>query len=100
MGFSFLYLERYIRTMTKIWKKHFLSMCPMLLSWEGQLDDIRQWYDGYRVGNYLYLYNPSSINSFIDDETLKAHWIDTGGTVPKIYYGDHDDFKDQVTKLI
>jgi hypothetical protein len=45
---------------------------------EGQLDDIRQWYGGYRAGNDLHLYNPWSINSFICDGTLKAHWIDTG----------------------
>lgn len=43
-----------------------------------QLDGVRQWYNGYWAGNYLHLYNPWSINSFIDDGTLKAHWIDTG----------------------
>jgi hypothetical protein len=45
---------------------------------DDQLDDVGQWYDGYRAGNDIHLYNPWSINSFIDDGTLKAHWIDTG----------------------
>ncbi|PKY58937.1 DUF1703-domain-containing protein [Rhizophagus irregularis] len=45
---------------------------------ESQLDGIRQWYNGYQTGNDLNLYNPWSINSFINKETLEAHWIDTG----------------------
>jgi hypothetical protein len=45
---------------------------------EGQLDDVRQWYNGYWAGDDLRLYNPWSINSFIDDGTLRPHWIDTG----------------------
>jgi len=45
---------------------------------EVQLKDVRQWYDGYRAGTDVHLYNPWSINSFIDGGDLKAHWIDTG----------------------
>ena len=43
-----------------------------------QLEDVRQWYDGYRAGTDINLYNPCSINSFIDSGILKAHWVDTG----------------------
>src|SRR5687767_7267770 len=45
---------------------------------EVRLDDVRQWYDGYRAGNEIHLYNPWSINSYLDEGTLKAHWVDTG----------------------
>ena len=45
---------------------------------KGQLNDVRKWYNGYLAGNNIHLYNPWSINSFIDEGTLKAHWIDTG----------------------
>ena len=45
---------------------------------EDQLDGVMQWYDGYMAGNNIHLYNPWSINSFIDGGDLKAHWIDTG----------------------
>ena len=45
---------------------------------EDQLDCVMQWYDGYMAGNNIHLYNPWSINSFIDGGDLKAHWIDTG----------------------
>lgn len=43
-----------------------------------QLDDVRQWYDGYRARNEIHLYNPWSINSYLDEGTLEAHWVDTG----------------------
>jgi hypothetical protein len=43
-----------------------------------QLEGVNQWYNGYRAGNNILLYNPWSINSFIDDGTLEAHWINTG----------------------
>ena len=45
---------------------------------ESQLDDVKQWYNGYWAGNNLHLYNPWSINSFISRGILKAYWIDTG----------------------
>ncbi len=43
-----------------------------------QLIKVKEWYDGYRVGNGIHLYNPWSINKFIRTNTLKAHWVDTG----------------------
>jgi hypothetical protein len=43
-----------------------------------QLDGVRQWYNGYKAGKDIHLYNPWSINSFIDEGDLKAYWIDTG----------------------
>lgn len=45
---------------------------------EDQLDGVKQWYNGYRTGNGLNLYNPWSINSFINEGTLEAYWINTG----------------------
>src|SRR6266480_430457 len=43
-----------------------------------QLDDVRKWYDGYRAGNGIHLYNPCSINSYIEKGTLETHWVNTG----------------------
>jgi hypothetical protein len=42
------------------------------------LDDVRQWYYGYKAGNEIHLYNPWSINSYLDERTLEAYWVDTG----------------------
>ncbi|PKB97230.1 hypothetical protein RhiirA5_404274 [Rhizophagus irregularis] len=63
----------------------------MLLQYNGkenQLDDVRQWYNRYRAGNSLNLYNLWSINSFINEGNLKAHWIDT------------EDFKNNTSMLL
>ena len=48
---------------------------------DDQLVDVKHWYDGYRAGNGIYLYNPWSINSYLDEGTLEAHWVDTGKLV-------------------
>ena len=45
---------------------------------EGKLEDVKEWYDGYRAGNDIHLFNPWSINSYLDEGTLEAHWVDTG----------------------
>lgn len=39
---------------------------------------VKIWYDGYRATNNISLYNPWSINSFIQKKTLAAHWVNTG----------------------
>ncbi|KAF0425691.1 DUF1703-domain-containing protein [Gigaspora margarita] len=41
------------------------------------LNEVKEWYGGYRAGNGICLYNPWSINQFIDTNTLKSHWVDT-----------------------
>lgn len=45
---------------------------------KGKLEDIKKWYDGYRTGNDINLFNPWSINSYLDEGTLEARWVDTG----------------------
>ncbi|RIA99390.1 hypothetical protein C1645_811643 [Glomus cerebriforme] len=69
---------------------------------EGQLDGVRQWYNGYRAGNGLHLYNPWSINSFINKGTLEAHWINTGGTkmIKDLFWNSTEDFKNNTSILL
>uniref|UniRef100_U9TZU7 AAA-ATPase-like domain-containing protein n=1 Tax=Rhizophagus irregularis (strain DAOM 181602 / DAOM 197198 / MUCL 43194) TaxID=747089 RepID=U9TZU7_RHIID len=69
---------------------------------ENQLDDVRQWYNGYRAGNSLNLYNLWSINSFINEGNLKAHWIDTGGTktIKDLLWNSTEDFKNNTSMLL
>jgi hypothetical protein len=43
-----------------------------------QLNEVKEWYDGYRAGNGIRLYNPWSINKFITTNTLDTYWVDTG----------------------
>ncbi|RGB31707.1 hypothetical protein C1646_708301 [Rhizophagus diaphanus] len=47
------------------------------------------------AGNGICLFNPWSINQFIDTNTLDAHWVDTGGTatIKKLLWHSTKDFK-------
>jgi hypothetical protein len=47
---------------------------------KNRLTEVKEWYDGYMAGNGICLYNPWSINQFIDTNTLDAHWVDTGNS--------------------
>ncbi|GBC05413.1 hypothetical protein RclHR1_06200018 [Rhizophagus clarus] len=67
-----------------------------------RLNEVKEWYDGYRAGNGIYLYNPWSINQFIDTNTLKAHWVDTGGTkaIKDLLWNSTEVFKKNTTMLL
>ena len=43
-----------------------------------KLDDVRNWYNGYRIGSHS-IYNPWSILNYIQNKALKPYWINTSG---------------------
>ena len=43
---------------------------------EYKLQDVKEWYDGYRFGN-IEIYNPWSILNYISNKKLDAYWIHT-----------------------
>lgn len=47
---------------------------------EYKLDEVKDWYDGYRFGN-AEVYNPWSILNYIDNKSLKAYWINRSGNL-------------------
>lgn len=47
---------------------------------EYKLDEVKEWYDGYKFGN-MEVYNPWSILNYIDNGKLKAYWINTSGNL-------------------
>ncbi|WP_455046059.1 AAA family ATPase [Leptotrichia trevisanii] len=52
---------------------------------EYELKDVQKWYNGYLFGN-LKVYNPWSINSFLDHKKLKPYWVNTSGNdLIKVY---------------
>ena len=40
-------------------------------------DEIKKWYDGYRIGNVEGIYNPWSILNYLTDKELKPYWVNT-----------------------
>ena len=44
---------------------------------EDDKEEIKKWYDGYRIGNVEGLYNPWSILNYLSDKTLRPYWVNT-----------------------
>ena len=40
-------------------------------------EEIKKWYDGYRIGNVEGIYNPWSILNYLAKKVLKPYWINT-----------------------
>ena len=45
---------------------------------EYEMEDVREWYDGYQFGK-TEIYNPWSIINFLDEKTLHPYWIGVSG---------------------
>src|SRR5699024_5658262 len=44
---------------------------------EEEKEEIKKWYDGYRVGNVEGIYNPWSVLNYLTDKQLKPYWVNT-----------------------
>ena len=45
---------------------------------EYEIEDVREWYDGYQFGE-TEIYNPWSIINFLDEKKLRPYWIGVSG---------------------
>lgn len=44
-------------------------------------NEVKQWYDGFTIGNLTDIYNPWSIINFLKDRKLKPYWVNTSSDV-------------------
>ena len=44
---------------------------------EDEKEEIKRWYDGYRIGDVEGIYNPWSILNYLTDKQLKPYWVNT-----------------------
>ena len=44
---------------------------------EDEKEEIKRWYDGYRMGDVEGIYNPWSILNYLTDKQLKPYWVNT-----------------------
>ena len=44
---------------------------------EDDKEEIKKWYDGYRIGNVEGIYNPWSVLNYLTDKQLKPYWVNT-----------------------
>ena len=44
---------------------------------EEEKEEIKKWYDGYRIGNVEGIYNPWSVLNYLAKKELKPYWVNT-----------------------
>jgi hypothetical protein len=68
-----------------------------------EMEDVRDWYDGYRYGG-IPVYNPWSILNFAfaAEPALKPHWVNTGGhdLLKRLFFGKETDVKAQLSTFM
>ena len=69
-------------------------------SLEYEIDDVRDWYDGYQFGNSE-IYNPWSIINFLDEKKLKAYWVGVSGNklIDEMLDNGNSELYDDLEKL-
>ncbi|CAG8618400.1 4491_t:CDS:10, partial [Diversispora eburnea] len=90
-----LYLDKFGFTSDEV--KLLLPLCKNL-----QINDARNWYDGYIAGGTIHLYNPWSIVNLLSDGILRNYWTETGSTqtLEKCIWKASSSFKESVEKLL
>ena len=64
-------------------------------------EEIKKWYDGYRIGNVEGLYNPWSILNFLTDKELKPYWVNTSSNdLIKLTLKNSLGVKQKIEKLL
>ncbi len=78
------------------------EMKEMLLNNDMELtDEVKKWYDGYRVGGYD-IYNPWSAINYINDKKLQPYWVNTASNdlIIECLRKSDNIFKDKFSKLL
>lgn len=67
---------------------------------EYKIDDVKEWYDGYKFGDNE-IYNPWSILNFLSNKTLESYWINTSDNflIKKILNNTDDVLIEELTEI-
>lgn len=69
---------------------------------ESQMNEVKDWYNGYQIGNHL-IYNPWSIVNYIQEHgKLSAYWVNTSDNVliKDLFVRSSSSFKSQFEYLL
>ncbi|MCL2813502.1 MAG: ATP-binding protein [Oscillospiraceae bacterium] len=67
-----------------------------------RFDDVKRWYDGYRFGRMVDMYNPWSITNFLRDGRFRNYWANTASLtiLRDIFFLGSDSLKDDMAGLL
>lgn len=66
------------------------------------LDEVKRWYDGFKIGKAAEIYNPWSITQFLDNKAFRDYWANTSenALVEKLIREGSVDVKKQMESLL
>ena len=68
---------------------------------EDDKEEIKKWYDGYRIGNVEGIYNPWSILNYLTDKELKPYWVNTSSNdLIKLTLKNSMTVKEKIERLL
>ena len=68
---------------------------------EDDKEEIKKWYDGYKIGNVEGIYNPWSILNYLTDKQLKQYWVNTSSNdLIKLILKKSSTVKDKIERLL
>jgi hypothetical protein len=68
---------------------------------EGEKEEIREWYDGYTIGNSIGIYNPWSILNYLTDRKLVPYWVNTSSNdLIKLILKNSTTVKEKIERLL
>ena len=68
---------------------------------EDEKEEIKKWYDGYRIGNVEGIYNPWSILNYLKNKELKPYWVNTSSNdLIKLTLKNSMTIKEKIERLL
>ena len=68
---------------------------------EDEKEEIRKWYDGYRIGNVEGIYNPWSVLNYLAKKELKPYWVNTSSNdLIKLTIKNSMTVKEKIERLL
>ena len=68
---------------------------------EDDKDEIKKWYDGYRIGNVEGIYNPWSVLNYLAKKELRTYWVNTSSNdLIKLTVKNSTTVKEKMERLL
>ena len=66
------------------------------------MNEMKRWYDGYRIGDESHIFNPYSVMRAIEDNSYRSYWTTTGAYDAVITYiqMNFDGLKDDIIRML
>ena len=64
-------------------------------------EEIKKWYDGYKIGNVEGIYNPWSVLNYLTDRKLMPYWVNTSSNdLIKLVLKNSSTVKERIQRLL